>query len=264
MKSKIIKILNVAVTVLIILILIISVFIMTISLTGKDTNDGVPNFFGKAPISVLSDSMKGDGELNFNKGDLLICDAVPSEDRLEAKYKVGDVVCFSYDVNNDGYRDYITHRIYKIKKDGVYLTKGDNNDTYDQNPKATTVFPDITTTDIVATYHGAKINGLGEFMAYLRTQMGIFFVILLPMIIFFLYTAVRVVINAMAYSKEKGMLKAQEAIANADLTEEQKQKAIAEYLAAQGGGQPVAEEEKTEDMEPAEESAESEEPSGSV
>jgi uncharacterized protein YoaH (UPF0181 family) len=38
----------------------------------------------------------------------------------------------------------------------------------------------------------------------------------------------------MAYSKEKGMLKAQEAMAEAGLTEEQKQQAIAEYLAAQG------------------------------
>ena len=45
------------------------------------------------------------------------------------------------------------------------------------------------------------------------------------MIIFFLYTAVRVVLNAMAYSREKGMEQARMAVENADLTEEQKQQA---------------------------------------
>ncbi len=264
MKKTAVKILNIIVTVLIILILLVSIFVIVVTFTSKDESDGVPNFFGKAPISVLTDSMKGNGELNFNKGDLLICDAVSTENRIGAKYKKGDVVCFAYDVNGDGYQDYVTHRIYKVNKNGTYQTKGDNNDTYDQDINGTTVFPDIPSSDIVATYHGTKINGVGDFMDYLRTQTGFFFIILLPMIIFFLYTAVRVVIHAMAYSKEKGMLKAQEAIANADLTEEQKQKAIAEYLAAQGGGQPVATEEKTEDTEPAEESAESEEPSDSV
>lgn len=234
MKKTAIKILNTLVTILIVLILIVSIFVIIVTFTANEDNGGVPNFFGKSPISVLSNSMQGDGELNFNKGDLLICDAVPEDARVNAKYKKGDVVCFGYDVNEDGYQDYVTHRIIKVNKDGTYITKGDNNDTYDQNSKATTVFPNIKPDDIVATYHGQKINGVGDFMDYLRTQNGFFFVILLPMIIFFLYTAVRVVINAMSYSKEKGMLKAQEAIANADLTDEQKEKAIAEYLAAQG------------------------------
>lgn len=234
MKKTLLKILNITVTVLIVMILIVSVFVVVLTFTSKDDGDGVPNFFGKSPINVLTDSMKGKGELNFDKGDLLICDAIKTEDRVNAKYKKGDVVTFAYDVNGDNYKDYVTHRIYKVNKDGSYLTKGDNNDTYDQDSKATTIFPNVSSTDIVATYHGARIKGLGNFMDYLRSQTGFFFVILLPMIIFFLYTAVRVVLNAMAYSREKGMLKAQEAIANADLTEEQKAKAIAEYLASVG------------------------------
>lgn len=234
MNKTLLKILNITVTALIVMILIVSIFIVVLSLTSKDNGDGVPNFFGKSPINVLTDSMKGRGELNFDKGDLLICDAVKMENRVDAEYKKGDVVTFKYDINKDGFNDYITHRIYKVNKDGSYLTKGDNNDTYDQNPKATTIFPNVLNTDIVATYHGSRIKGLGNFMDYLRSQTGFFFVILLPMIIFFLYTAVRVVLNAMAYSREKGMLKAQEAIANADLTEEQKAKAIAEYLASVG------------------------------
>jgi signal peptidase I len=234
MKKTLMKILNTIVTVLIVIILIASIFVLVLTFTSDKEGGGVPNFLGKSPISVLTNSMKGDGDLNFNKGDLLICDAVPSAERSKADYKKGDVVTFVFDINNDGYNDYVTHRIHKVNKDGTYLTKGDNNETYDQDRSNATVFSDIRNDDIVAVYHGMKINGLGDFMSYIRTQMGFFLVILLPMIIFFLYTAVRVVLNAMAYSKEKGMLKAQEAIANAGLTEEQKAKAIAEYLASQG------------------------------
>ncbi len=235
MKKTVGKVLNIVVTVLIVLVLIASAFVLVVTFTAKDENGGVPNLLGKSPVSVLSNSMQGDGELNFNKGDLLICDAVSVEDRVEAQYKVGDVVCFPYDIDGDGYNDYVTHRIYKINKDGTYLTKGDNNDTYDQDPNGTTKFSNVIGSDIVAVYHGAKIPGVGDFINYIRTQQGFFLIVLLPMIIFFLYEAVRVVINVMAYSKEKGLIEAQKAIENADLTEEQKAKAIAEYLAAQNG-----------------------------
>jgi hypothetical protein len=53
------------------------------------------------------------------------------------------------------------------------------------------------------------------------------------MIIFFLYEAVRVVINIIAYNKEKAVEKAQAIIDSSVLTEDQKKRAIEEYLAAQ-------------------------------
>ncbi len=243
MKKVLNKILHIVVDVLIIAILIISVFILTVALTARNS-EGVPNVFGKAPIGVLTDSMKGDKPDDFNKGDMLICDVVG--DKVSAKYKVGDVVTFAADIDGNGERDYVTHRIYKINKDGNMLTKGDNNDTYDQDKNNQTVFPEILNTDVLAVYHGTKINGLGGVLNYLQTPNGFFLWILLPMIIFFLYQAVRVVINAMAYSKEKGMMKAQEAMEKAGLTEEQKQKAIAEYLAAQNGEIPAEAAEKSE------------------
>lgn len=234
MKKTLNKILHIVVDVLIVAILIISILILTLALTARG-NEEVPTIFGKAPIGVLSDSMKGDKEDDFNKGDLIICDIV--DDKVGTEYKVGDVVTFAADINGDGERDYVTHRLYKQNKDGTFQTKGDNNDTYDQDPHNEVVFPDLKKIDILAVYHGQKISGLGGVLNYLQTPMGFFLCVLLPMIIFFLYQAVRVVINAMAYSKEKGMAKAQEMIANADLTEEQKAKAIAEYLAAQQGEQ---------------------------
>lgn len=234
MKKTLNKILHVVVDVLIVFILVISIFILTIALTSRG-DDGVPSIFGKAPIGVLTNSMHGDKEDDFDKDDLIICDVVTDYNNTE--FKVGDIVTFGADINGDGVRDFVTHRLYKQNDDGSFMTKGDNNTTYDQNETNEVVFPDVNKYDILAVYHGQKISGLGGVINYLQTPNGFFLVILLPMIIFFLYQAVRVVINAMAYSKEKGMAKAQEMIANADLTEEQKAKAIAEYLAAQNGEQ---------------------------
>lgn len=239
------KVLNIIVTFLIVCVFVISVVMAAVSITAKDT--GVPNIFGKAAISVLSDSMKGDAPDDFSAGDMIICDVVAEP--TSASYQVGDVVTFQFDIDEDGKADLVTHRIYKVNKDGTYQTKGDNNDTYDQNSGNSIVFPDIANYDIVATYHGTKIPGIGNLFAYLRTQMGFFLCVLLPMIIFFLYEAVRVVINIIAYNKEKAIEKAQAIIDSSVLTDEQKQRAIEEYLAAQNG-EAVSSKETTVNSEP--------------
>lgn len=252
MKGKLIKILNIIVDILVVCVLIVSVLILTMVLSSQG-DASVPNVFGKAPITVLSDSMKGDKPDDFEKGDLLLCDVV--DNRVDAKYKVGDVVTFKangVDINGDEKEDFITHRIYKVNENGTYQTKGDANKTYDQDPK-TNGWGNIDSTNIYAVYHGSKISGMGDFIAYLQTGTGFFLVVLLPMIIFFLYQAVRVVINVVAYNKEKALKKAQETIANSDLTEEQKQKAIEEYLAQQS-----AKEEPTRESAPAQEEPQAE------
>lgn len=243
MKKPLIKFLNIIVDILVVCVLIVSVLMLTIIFTSQG-DGGVPSVFGKAPISVLTDSMHGDAPDDFDKGDLLICDVVDHNSKLE--FKKDDIITFKQDINGDDNPEYVTHRIYKVNKDGSYLTKGDNNITYDQDPKGSTVFDNITNDDILAKYNGNKFSGVGNVLDFLRDPLGFFLCILLPMIIFFLYQAVRVVLNVIAYNKEKAMAKAQEAIANADLTEEQKQKAIAEYLAAQNAS---ASEEKAEPAE---------------
>lgn len=231
MKKTVSKIFNVVIDILIVCVLIISVITLISVFATTRGGDGVPNLFGKAPISVLTDSMAGDKEDNFNKGDLLICDVV--NDDAEKNYEVGDIVTFRQDVDGDGKEDLVTHRLYEKQEDGSFYTKGDANSSYDQDPANATVFGNIYPDDILAVYHGAKIPGVGNFVDFLRSPLGFFICILLPMIIFFIYQAIRVILNAMAYSKEKGRLQAEEAIHNSELTEEQKAQAIAEYLAQQ-------------------------------
>lgn len=229
--NKLKKVINIIVDVLIVLVLIISAFVLISVFSTTKGGEGVPNLFGKAPVSVLTDSMKGDASDNFNKGDLLICDVV--DEKANNQFKVGDIVTFRQDVDKDGKQDLVTHRIFKQNEDGSFQTKGDNNVTYDQNPAGTVVFGNIASSDILAIYHGSKIGGMGTALDFLRSPMGFFVCILLPMILFFIYQAVRVVMNIIAYNKEKAELAAREAIENSELTEEQKAKAIEEYLASQ-------------------------------
>ena len=219
MKQKLSKILHIIVDVLVILVLIVSVLIATLSLTSKSS--GVPNIFGVAPLSVQSDSMSG----TFETGDLIFC-KVTNDPSVE--YQKDDIVTFPIEIN--GVEVLNTHRITEVIKDDnntYYQTQGDNKDT---NPVADEILQ--TSSTIVAQYTGVKIGGLGTVLSFLRTQLGFFLCVLLPMIIFFLYEAVRVVLNVIAYNKEKALEEAKSAVAGAELTEEQKKKAIEEYLAS--------------------------------
>ena len=221
MKSKVAKIINTIVDIIVVLILIVSILMVVLSLTTKSS--GVPNIFGYSPMSVESYSM----EPTINKGDLIIGKVTKD---MDYEYKVGDIVTFPIEIQ--GVQTFNTHRIIEvIEDDGItyYKTQGDNKDT---NPIAD---EDMQTSDsIVAVYTGAKIPAIGNFFGFIRTQLGFFLCVLLPMILFFVYEAIRVVMNLLAYNKEKTLAEAQEAVQNAELTEEQKQRAIEEYLASLG------------------------------
>ena len=219
MKKTLAKILHIVIDVLIILILMISIIVVVLSLTSKSS--GVPNILGIAPLSVQTNSM----EDTFTTGDLLLSQVTndPGE-----TYEVGDIFSFPIYVNGESVLN--THRIVEVIEDDnitYYRTQGDNKQT---NPE-----PDAdlqTASTIVAKYTGTKIPGLGNVLSFIRTQLGFFLCVLLPMIIFFVYEAIRVVMNIIAYNNEKAINNAKAAVQNSELTEEQKQKAIEEYLAS--------------------------------
>lgn len=221
MKRLLNRIVNIIIDILVILVLAVSILIVTLSLTSKSS--GVPTIFGITPLSVQSYSM----EDTINAGDLIFCE-VTNDPFYE--YEVGDIVTFPIEI--DGLETLNTHRIVEVVKDNnitYYKTQGDNKDT---NP-----VPDeeLQTADsIVAKYTGNKIEGMGSVLSFIRTQLGFFLCVLLPMILFFVYEAIRVILNLIAYNKEKAVEEAQKAVNNAELTEEQKQRAIEEYLASIG------------------------------
>nr|WP_294371534.1 signal peptidase I [uncultured Ruminococcus sp.] len=230
MKKVVKRIINIIIDIIVVLILAVSVLIVTLSLTSKSS--GVPNIFGIAPLSVLTGSM----EDTINPGDLIFSE-VTNDPSYE--YKKGDIVTFYKDIN--GNSELNTHRIVEVVKDEnitYYRTQGDNKKT---NPE-----PDEelqTSSSIVAKYTGTKIGGVGNFLSFIRTQLGFFLCVLLPMIIFFVYEAIRVILNVIAYNKEKALEQAKQVVNSAELTEEQKKKAIEEYLASIGENQDKAENE---------------------
>lgn len=237
--NKILKrIVNILVDFLVVLVLMISILVVILSLTSKSS--GVPNIFGVAPLSVQTGSM----EDTLNPGDLIICNLADNEE----EFQVGDIVTFPIVINGESVLN--THRIVEVVKDEsitYYRTQGDNEET---NPEPDTDLQ--TSSTIVAKYTGTKIAGVGAFLSFIRTQLGFFLCVLLPMIIFFVYEAIRVVMNIIAYNKEKAVKAAQDAVANSGLTEEQKQKAIEEYLASIGKNQSEPQENKQSVQTPAE------------
>lgn len=219
MKKTLKRILNIIIDVIVILILIVSILTVVLSLTSKSS--GVPNILGVAPLSVQSNSM----EDTFFEGDLLLSQVTndPGE-----TYEVGDIVTFPIEINGESVLN--THRIVEVIEDEnitYYKTQGDNKDT---NPVPDEDLQSAST--IVAKYTGTKFSGLGNVLTFIRTQLGFFLCVLLPMIIFFVYEAIRVVMNIIAYNNEKALNAAKESVQNSELTEEQKKKAIEEYLAS--------------------------------
>lgn len=220
MKKSLKRIINIIVDIIVVLILIVSILVVTLSLTSKST--GVPNIFGIAPLSVQTESMKD----TINPGDLIFCKVTD----VSTEFKKDDIVTFPIELNGEEVLN--THRIVEVVEDKnitYYRTQGDNEKT---NPE-----PDEelqTSSSIVATYTGMKIPGMGNVLSFIRTQLGFFLCVLLPMILFFVYEAIRVIMNIIAYSKEKAVAEAQSAVNNSELTEEQKKKAIEEYLASLG------------------------------
>lgn len=210
------KILNTLVTILIVLVLVVSIFVAIFALTSKST--GISTIFGNTIQVIQSDSMKGgyqgtEGYTggNFEKGDVIIGKA--TEFINDGNYEEGDIVTYKGVLagNEDLGEQLICHRIVEKVDlgdgDYRYITKGDNNEVAevpDQlNPQDGLMASSIGAVFHTKDYDGTVLKGVGNFMMFITSQMGFFLVVLLPMIIFFLYELIRVVLNIAGYKKAK-------------------------------------------------------------
>ena len=209
---KIVKgILNTVVNILIVVILISSLLIAVMALTSKAT--GISTIFGMTVQTIQSDSMKGGspdgyGGGDFEKGDLVIGRATNFDENAE--YEVGDIITY---IGKDAEgKDYLmAHRIVeKVTGDDSiyrYQTWGDNR-TVSELPDQSEENDYLAANNIASLiyskdYSPVVLKGIGNALDYIRTPFGFFLVVLVPMIIFFLYEIIRVVINAMNYKKAK-------------------------------------------------------------
>ncbi|MGI6280339.1 MAG: signal peptidase I, partial [Acutalibacteraceae bacterium] len=145
-------------------IVVIFATIITISVFSSQANDGVPNIFGKIPVTIQSDSMAP----TFKAGDLIIDKKVTDPGKL----KTGDVITFWTVIQ--GKHVLNTHRIVSINNDGSFVTRGDANDS-DDNVR-------VLPLDIVGQYTGKKVGGIGSFIDFLHSPSGFLFFVVLPLL----------------------------------------------------------------------------------
>ena len=216
------SILNTIINILIVLVLVISILVATLALTSKSS--GISSIFGYSVQVIVSDSMAGGNPDfeggDFKKNDVLICKTTDFDEK--AVYEVGDIITYKgYLQGNDHLGEQlICHRIIDVQEINgtkVYQTQGDNR-AVSAVPDQENVEEYIPASVIASVYHtdnfdGYNIAGFGVVFEFINSQMGFFLCILLPMIIFFLYVLVKVVIDAVNYKNAK---KEEEREKNAD------------------------------------------------
>ncbi len=233
--KKVLKIvLNTIINILIVAVLLISLLVAIMALSSKET--GVSKLFGYTIQTIQSNSMKGgspDGYEggDFEEGDLVI--GKSTDFAADAEYEVGDIITYrGYDSNQEMFL--MAHRIVD-KKMGpvgyyVYQTWGDNREM-SKVPDQLSEDQYLSAGDIASViydkdYHATVIKGVGGFIDKLKTDKAFFFlIILLPMIIFFMYALIRVILSASSYKKSQLKEMKEEA-------EKNKQEAIDEAVAA--------------------------------
>lgn len=228
-KQKIKKIVGITANVLVWVFVAFALLTTILVFTAQGDKDGVPALFGKSMITIESDSMKD----TFKKGDLVFIEKLSGKedaiDRVKA-LEVDDIITFwaPIDINKDGrLNDINTHRVIEKTETG-FITKGDNNDYADTYLVA---FADV----IGVAEEGARIGGLGAVIGFLRSSLGFFLCIVLPLILFFLYELYRFIRLLMSERAEK------KAPISPEQEEEIRRRAIAEYLQQQGQQPPVEE-----------------------
>ena len=235
MKKKVLSILNIVLDVFIVLFLVFSAFTLVISLSQNKEEQGgeLSHVFGLSFRCVISESMEAydeNGKLvdgGFKKGDMIICKA-PKENPA---YEVGDTVTFWMPVKEGGFQcdpldadelKLTTHQIVEIAKneDGTtaYITKGLNETGRDHLSKRPN--------EIKAVYTGKRIPLVGSVVSFVQTPDGILYCLVLPILLFVIIQAIRVIRNFITYKSQKAMV----AAASGELSEEQKRLIAEEYM----------------------------------
>ena len=184
------KTLRICVNILTWLLFILAALFVFFTLSKK-AETGLADLFGYSPMSVLSDSMEGDREDSFNKGDLIVIKQIKSADELSK-----DQVITFFDLI-DGKRALNTHRIIEIHPNGEYtqyVTQGDNKELPDDNAKVLD--------DIVGVY-SFKMKGMGNVLDFMTSQWGILCCLVIPLLLFTIWCAIKLVRTAISYSKAK-------------------------------------------------------------
>jgi signal peptidase len=159
-------------------------------------DDNIANIFGIGMLSVQSNSMYGDLEDSFEKGDMLFVKMLNEESRDELE--VGDIVTY-FDITIYAFN---THRIVEINEaEGYLITQADYN--YVANNNNTQPDQPVNIQDVIAQYSTSKISGFGRALDYLQTSAGFAIFIIIPVIILLIVEGILLTKTIMSANKEK-------------------------------------------------------------
>lgn len=148
---------------------------LTIIIKGTIFPERPPSVLGVTPMVVLSGSMSGDAKDHIEVGDLIFVGKAEASELEE-----GDVIAF-----REG-KVVVTHRIIEVKQDEngepLFVTKGDANNTEDQNP--------VTADNLVGIYK-SRIPKVGDFALFMQTPLGMIIFIGVPVLAFIVYDIIR-------------------------------------------------------------------------
>ena len=220
------KVLSVVINVLIWIFVAFSLVITMLVFSAQNNSDGIPSIGGKSILTIATDSMKD----TFSAGDMIIIKKVTPEE--SGALQVGDIITYRSPVDLDGdgrNGDINTHRIVEVDTAGQsYVTKGDNNAIADNEGDMAHSVPYSA---VIGVYNGKHVSGLGSVLDFLRTSMGFFVCVVLPMILFFIYELahfISVLVAERAARREEK---------NSVDEEEIKRRAVEEYLQKQAAEQ---------------------------
>ncbi|MCF7932630.1 MAG: signal peptidase I [Acholeplasmataceae bacterium] len=191
--SQTVKVLKIALNTLFYLVIAFLLIFSVANIRVKQ-EDQIPNVFGFGFLSVQSDSMDGDYDDSFLKGDLLFVRMVDEEASLELNE--GDIITF-YD---NTIRALNSHRIINkgldTNGDLNYITQGDN--PLIQGDDVQIVYPE----DVLAV-HRSTWTGAGETLDYVRTPSGFAIVVILPVAAILLFEAFMLTKNIIRVNRTK-------------------------------------------------------------
>ena len=205
-SQKTVKIvLNVLFYSVIVLLLLFSIANMKVK-----RDDDIPSIFGMGFLSVQSDSMKGNEEDSFAKGDLLFVNI--SNDKERNALEVGDIVTF-WDTK---IRALNTHRVVKIQ-DNIIFTQGDQvaitypDKVFDPDVLVNDEnFYEIMTRDEILAVHTSTWRGAGKALEFLQSPVGFAVFIVLPTFLVLVYEGILLARNILSINKAKMEAKHQE------------------------------------------------------
>lgn len=208
--NKVLKVLNIVFNVFFYTFIVV-VLLFAISTLTKKTVKDIPNLFGKGYLVVLSDSMEGDKKENFFEGELIVVDILSDDEKDDLE--VGEIISF-YDVK---LKRINTHRIidrcYDNENNFIgYETQGDNTPGPDEII--------VSLDNVVAKYNGFHSMGWGKLIGFItdaENPLGFILCIVLPAVLFLIYTVVMFIKSLMAINVSKA--------------ESEKESIIAEYEA---------------------------------